>query len=160
MDDLATIAPAFVEMAHRIVWCTAATVDPSGGPRTRILHPAWDWDGDTLVGWVATSPSSPKAAHLAHERRMSLTYWAPNHDTCTADCVTSWHDDLPSREQLWQRYVEAPAPLGYDPKIVPGWESPASPSFGALQLVPSRLRVMPGSRLLKGEGQTLSWRAS
>ena len=28
--DLARVAPAFVEMAHRIVWATVATVDPQG----------------------------------------------------------------------------------------------------------------------------------
>ena len=38
-DTLETVAPAFVEMAHRIVWATAATVDTAGNPQTRILHP-------------------------------------------------------------------------------------------------------------------------
>ena len=42
--DLACVAPAFVELAHRIVWGTVATVDPEGRPRTRILHPIWEWD--------------------------------------------------------------------------------------------------------------------
>ncbi len=28
MAELAEIAPAFVDMAHRIVWATVATVDP------------------------------------------------------------------------------------------------------------------------------------
>jgi hypothetical protein len=39
MPDLATVAPAFVEMAHRIVWATVGTVDPAGRPRSRVLHP-------------------------------------------------------------------------------------------------------------------------
>ena len=47
-------AVAFVEMAHRIVWCTVATVDPNGRPRTRILHPVWVQEGDHLLGWIAT----------------------------------------------------------------------------------------------------------
>ena len=38
MDTLTAIAPAFVEMAHRIVWCTATTVDAQGRPRSRILQ--------------------------------------------------------------------------------------------------------------------------
>ena len=49
MNELAEVAPAFVEMAHRIVWCTAATVDSQGRPRSRILHPVWRWDGERLV---------------------------------------------------------------------------------------------------------------
>ena len=45
MDELKVVAPAFVEMAHHIVWCSAATIDQSGRPRSRVLHPVWDWDG-------------------------------------------------------------------------------------------------------------------
>ena len=57
MHSLDTVAPAFVEMAHRIVWCVAATTGADGGPRTRVLHPIWEWDGGTLTGWIATSPA-------------------------------------------------------------------------------------------------------
>ena len=73
MTELTTVAPAFVEIAHRIVWATAATVEPSGRPRTRILHPIWEWNGDRLVGWIATGPDTPKARHLDSEPRVSLT---------------------------------------------------------------------------------------
>ncbi|HEX9257933.1 MAG TPA: pyridoxamine 5'-phosphate oxidase family protein [Acidimicrobiales bacterium] len=158
MEDLETVAPAFVEMAHSIVWCTAATVDTAGRPRTRVLHPIWEWDGTELVGWIATSPTSLKAKHLARLPRMSCTYWATNHDTCTADCDTSWHDE--ARERLWQLYTEAPAPLGYDPRMIPGWESPSSPGFGALRLRPTRLSLMPGSLLMQGTGRAMAWQAS
>ena len=63
MHPLAAVAPQFVEMAHRIVWCVAATVDASGAPRTRVLHPVWEWDeaAGQLTGWIATGPQSPKA---------------------------------------------------------------------------------------------------
>ena len=152
------VAPAFVDMAHRIVWCTVATVDPSGAPRTRVLHPIWAFDGERLTGWIATSPSSVKAGHLAHEARVSLTYWAPDHDTCTADCATVWEDDPADRARGWQRFAEGPAPVGYDPAIIPGWTSPASPEFGVLRLEPQRLRVMPGSVLLTAQGEVLSWK--
>jgi hypothetical protein len=50
MSDLATVAPAFVAMAHRIVWATVATVDGDERPRGRILHPFWEWDGTALAG--------------------------------------------------------------------------------------------------------------
>ena len=86
MHPLSTVAPEFVEMAHRIVWCVVGTTDAGGLPRTRVLHPIWEWDGHELTGWIATSPNSPKAADLSVMPEMSITYWAPNHDTCTADC--------------------------------------------------------------------------
>jgi hypothetical protein len=60
MTALTQVAPAFIEMAHRIVWASAATVDTRGRPRSRILHPIWQWDGERLVGWIATSPSPAK----------------------------------------------------------------------------------------------------
>ena len=60
MQDLATVAPAFIEMAHRIVWSSVATVDSKGRPRSRILHPIWQWDGAQLLGWVATRPTGLK----------------------------------------------------------------------------------------------------
>ena len=47
MVALNDIAPAFVKMAHQIVWCTAATVDAQGRPRSRVLHPMWQWQGGT-----------------------------------------------------------------------------------------------------------------
>lgn len=46
--DLAEIAPAFIEVAHRIVWCTVATVDLNDRPRTGVLYPIREWDGRRL----------------------------------------------------------------------------------------------------------------
>jgi Pyridoxamine 5'-phosphate oxidase len=159
MSALAEIAPAFVAMAHRIVWCTVATVTPSGAPSSRVLHPIWEWDGWSLTGWVATSPQSPKAAHLASHPKVSLTYWDATHDTCTADCAASWENTEAGRADGWRRFAEGPEPVGYNPAIIPGWTSPAAPSFGVLRLTPERLRLMPGSLMLRGEGALLSWRA-
>ena len=56
MADLRTVAPAFVEMAHEIVWASVATVGSDGRPRSRVLHPYWEFDGNNLVGWIATGP--------------------------------------------------------------------------------------------------------
>jgi hypothetical protein len=159
MSTLAETVPAFVEMAHRIVWATAATVDLGGKPSTRILHPIWLWDDTSLSGWIATSPMSPKAKHLAANQSMSITYWTPIHDTCTVDCNTTWETSPEQLEAGWNRFAEAPAPVGYDPAIIPGWESPASPGFGILRLEPTRLRVMPGEFMAHGRGQLLNWRA-
>lgn len=156
---LETVAPAFVEMAHRIVWCTVATVDSAGNPRTRILHPIWEWDGERLTGWIATDPTSLKAAHLAEHPVISLTYWSPNHDTCSAECRTEWTNDPASRQAGWDRFVNGPEPVGYVPSIIPYWTDPQAERFGILRLEPIRLRVMPGSMMAAGTGELLTWTA-
>jgi hypothetical protein len=159
MSTLAETAPAFIETAHRIVWCTVATVDAGGAPRTRVLHPIWEFDGEQLTGWVATGPTSVKSRHLAHEPRVSLTYWDATHDVATADCTTVWELDPESRHRGWRRFADAPAPVGYDPAIIPGWTDPDAEAFGILRLEPTALRVMPGSLLTQGQGELRSWRA-
>ena len=50
----------------------------------------------------------------------------------------------------------APEPLGYDPARF--WAGPTSASFAALRLEPWRLRLMPGSVMLRREGEVLTWR--
>jgi hypothetical protein len=158
VPDLEPVATAFVEMAHRIVWCSAATVDPKGRPRSRILHPVWVWDGDALIGWVGTEPTPVKRAHLGHSPFVSLNYWAPNHDTCTAECRADLLLDDETKQQTWNLLKSAPAPVGYDPAIIPAWsDGPTSTAFSALRLDPWRLRVMPGSVMMTGQGEVLSW---
>jgi hypothetical protein len=158
MSDYRATAEAFVAMAHRIVWCSAATVDAMGRPRTRILHPLWLWDGDQLTGWIATGPTPTKRAHLEHSPFVSLNYWTPEHDTCVAECRVEWAFDDATRAHVWDLFANGPAPVGYDPAIVPAWkDGPASAAFAALHLDPWRLRVMPGSAMLGGGGETLTW---
>lgn len=158
MTELETVAPAFVTMAHRIVWCTVATVDPDGTPRTRILHPVWAWDGDCLTGWIATGPTPVKRAALEHSPTLSCSYWSPDHDTCSAECDAEWIVDDEGRRAVWDRFVQAPPPVGYDPAIIPPWAAgPTSPAFAGLRLDPYRLRVFPGTVLLEGRGDVLSW---
>jgi hypothetical protein len=153
MSDLALVAPAFVEMAHRIVWCTVATSGADGTPSTRVLHPIWEWDGIILTGWIATSPQSPKAADLAVQPAVSLTYWTPTQDTCTADCDTAWETSDAERRAGWDRFANGPSPVGYDPSIIPPWTSPRVEAFGILRLEPTRLRVQPAAVLLEGRGE-------
>ncbi len=159
MPTIDEVAPAFLEMAHRIVWCTVATVSASGHPSTRVLHPVWEFDGARLTGWIATSPNSPKATDLEANPTVSLTYWDPTHDTCTATCAAIWETSPEERRTGWDRFVNAPAPVGYVPSIIPQWPTPDAPEFGILRLEPTSLRLMDGSLMLRGEGRMLTWRA-
>jgi hypothetical protein len=159
MNVLAEVAPAFVEMAHQIVWCSAATIDSKGRPRSRVLHPIWEWDGSNLVGWIATSPTKIKRAHLKASPYMSLNYWTSSHDTCAAECHASWALDDKTRTRVWNLFREEPKPVGYDPAIVTVWESPTSEAFAVLKLEPWRLRVFPGTVFWGQGGEVLNWRA-
>jgi hypothetical protein len=160
MQDLDVVAPAFVEMAHRIVWCSVASVDAAGRPRSRVLHPIWEWSDGQLIGWIGTGPTPTKRAHLEASPYLSLNYWDSNQDTCVAECRAEWRFDLEMREQVWEAYKAAAPPLGYDPAIIPTWDSPASDSFAVLRLEPWRLRVFPGSVLLAQQGDVLVWQAN
>lgn len=157
MHDLTQVAPAFVEMAHRIVWASAATVDTQGRPRSRVLHPIWQWDGSELVGWIATGPTPTKQAHLKASPHISLNYWLPSQDTCVAECRATWAFDDETRRMVWDMFANTPPPLGYNPTIIPVWTSPTVPEFAALRLEPWRLRVFPGSVLLGQGGEVLTW---
>jgi hypothetical protein len=160
VTSLEKIAPAFIEMAHSIVWASAATVDANGLPRSRVLHPIWEWDGTDLFGWIATVPSPVKKAHLAVHPQMSLNYWTPSQDTCSAECLVEWYLDDETRAAVWDKFANAPAPVGYDPRIIPQWaDGPTSADFAALRLAPYRLRVMAGAVMMKGEGAPLLWSA-
>jgi hypothetical protein len=157
MNKLSETAPAFVEMAHRIVWCSAASVDTTGRPRSRILHPIWEWDGSHLAGWIATGPTPIKRAHLDASPYLSLNYWTPSHDTCVAECAVTWAFDDNTRTRVWNLFCNAPAPVGYDPAMIPGWEGPTCEAFAVLRLEPWRLRVFPGTVLLGQGGDVLTW---
>ena len=159
MNSLIETAPAFVEMDHRIVWCSAATVDARGRTHSRILHPIWQWDGEQLVGWIATGPTAIKRAHLKANPYISLNYWTTTHDTCVADCRASWAFDDETRTMVWNLFLNGPQPVGYNPAIVPAWTSPTVEAFAALRLQPWHLRVFPGSVLMGQGGTVLNWKA-
>ena len=161
MTPLEQIAPAFVEMAHQIVWASVATVDPNGYPRTRILHPIWEWDGTDLFGWIATVPTPLKKTHLAAHPQVSVSYWTTTHDTCSADCLVEWYLDDETRTAVWDKFANGPEPVGYDPRIIPMWaDGPTSDQFAVWRLSPYRIRVMPSTVMTKAEGAPLTWSSS
>ena len=160
MSDLATIAPPFIEIAHRIVWASVATIDRQDRPRSRLLHPYWEWDGRELVGWILTGPTPVKRAHLERSPFVSVNYWDASHDVATAECAATWVLDDDERTRLWRLFENAPSPVGYDPATIPAWkDGPTSDAFAALRLEPWRLRVMPGTVALEGRGDVLTWAA-
>ena len=156
MTTLAEIGQPFVDMAHQIVWCTVATVDKQGRPRSRVLHPIWEFDGAHLVGWIATGATPIKVSHLQASPYVSCNYWSPQQDTCMAECSAQWVEDASTKAAVWEKFVNGPEPVGYDPAMIPGWENATSASFAALKLTPWRVRVMPAAAMLTGEG-TLLW---
>ena len=144
------IEPEFMARVRRIAWCTVATVDRRGRPRTRILHPIWE--GST--GWIATGPQSHKAKHLAKNPYVSLSYWDPQHQNIYADCRAEWVEDAGERRRIWELYKSTPPPLGYDPGMI--WTGgPDDPAFGVLKLTPWRIEL---SELVPG-GNHRVWHA-
>jgi len=68
------VARDFVAITYRVVWCSVATVGPTGRPRSRVLHPYWEMTGGHVRGWAVTRPTPLKLAHLAHCPYVSCSY--------------------------------------------------------------------------------------
>jgi hypothetical protein len=144
----------FIEVAHRIVWCTVATVDQHDRPRSRILHPVWELTDDGLAGWITTRPTPLKRAHLEHSPYVSCSYWDATQDVAVAECRAEWAQD---KRHAWDLFRAAPEPLGHDPyKIWP--DGPGNPDAGVLRLTPWRIRVA-GMETLLGRAPALTWTA-
>ena len=141
-DDIET---KFRQVTDRIVWCTFATVDRSGKPRSRILHPIWE--GHT--GWIATGRHSHKEKHLASNPFVSLTYWDPAHEQAMIDCEATWEDNLDEKQRVWTLFRETPPPLGYELGML--WKDVEDPTFGLLRLRPWRISVGSLSDVMAGK---------
>jgi general stress protein 26 len=138
VKSFSEIETEFMARISRIVWCTVATVDTAGRPRTRILHPIWEG----ATGYIATGRHSLKAKHLAKNADVSLCYWDPKQDIVYVEARTEWLDDVADRRRIWDLYKNTPPPLGYDPAIIPPWkDGPESPEFGVLKLAPRRIEL-------------------
>jgi hypothetical protein len=145
----------FVEIAHRVVWCTLATVDDRGRPRSRLVHPVWKIEpGGELVGRVASRRGSPKSAHLAGAPFASCSYWDPAHDVAVAECRAAW-DEKPERS--WHVFSDPPAPVGFDPAAMFAGGL-GSPDAGVIVLRPWRLRWGRAADLAAGRPHSV-WTA-
>lgn len=129
------IEDEFMARVRRIVWCTVATVDRQGRPRSRILHPIWE--GST--GYIATGRETLKTKHIARNPYVSLSYWDQQHQQVYADCRAEWDDRPEEKRRIWDLYGSTPPPLGYDLKMI--WSSPEDPTLGILKLTPWRIEL-------------------
>lgn len=108
---------AFVDIAHRVVWASVATVDRRGRPR--VLHPYWQRVGDGPVGWVFTRPTPLKVAHLAAAPYASCSYWEPaGHESAVAECAADLVDDADTRRLVWDLFENAGPPVDHPPAHV------------------------------------------
>ncbi|MEC3976477.1 pyridoxamine 5'-phosphate oxidase family protein [Amycolatopsis sp. H20-H5] len=134
----ADLLDGFVRVAHRIVWCSLATVDRRGRPRSRVVHPYWEREGAGLTGWVFTRPTPLKQAHLARTPYVSCSYWDSANEVAVAECGAVYADDETSRRHVWSLFAEAAEPLGYDPKML-GGDDALDQGITVLRLTPWRL---------------------
>jgi general stress protein 26 len=156
VTDFAEIADEFTKRVSRIVWCTVATVDTKGRPRTRILHPIWETDGG-LAGYIATGRQSLKEKHLARNPHVSLTYWDQAHEQVYVEATAEWADEASEKRRIWDLYKATPPPYGYDPAMI--WrEGPGQPDFGVLRLTPRRVELYGLADLMAGRPPAV-WRA-
>jgi len=143
--SFADIADDFHARIARIVWCTMATVDRKGRPRTRLVHPIWEG----ATGWIATGRRSHKAKHLARNPNVSLSYWDQEHQQVYVDAVAAWVDDPAEKLRVWELYKGTPPPYGYDPQII--WRNgPDDPDYGLLKLTPWRIELFSLRDMITG----------
>lgn len=140
--ELAELVADLEEVVRRIVWSVVSTVDRAGRPRSRVMHPVWDFVA--MTGVVGTRRTPVKVAHLAARPAVSCAYWSPDHDAAFLDCEASW---VPEEELggAWEELGK-----GYDPGEL--WpEGPGGGGFAALRLRPYRVQVVRAEVLGAGE---------
>jgi general stress protein 26 len=135
---------AVAAASAKATWCALATVHHRS-PRVRIVHPTWQ--GDVL--WVATSPGSPKARHIATNAEVDVQFQVAPPDFVHV-CVRGRAElcnDAATRRICWNA-------MDYDMSaFFPG--GPEDPSFVAVRIVPQRVELS----LMFGTQNKRVWRA-
>ena len=113
--------PAFVEMAHRIVWCSAATVDARGRPRSAHPPPAVAVGGrrpDRLDRHRTDAPEAgpPRRASVRVAHVLGTRTTTPARPSAVPSSSTT----TTTRTEVWDTFVAAPAPVGLRPVDHPG----------------------------------------
>jgi len=151
VSHFSEIEEEFIQRAHKMVWCNAATVDSKQRPRSRILHPIWE--GST--GWIATHRHSFKSKHLGHNPYVSLAYITEVTKPVYVDCTAEWVEDMAQKHRIWTLFKNTPPPLGFDPAT--DWPSADHESFGLLKLTPWRIALVTFPAASHDVGQRI-WR--
>jgi len=150
--SFADVADTFRARVERTVWCTMATVDRRGRPRSRIVHPIWEG----ATGWLLTGRTSTKGRDLDRSPFTSFTYWDQVNEQVHVDCGTTWIEDLTERARVWNLFKDTPSPVGYDPGLF--FKAPDDPTCGVLRLTPRRLELWSIEDLMNGRPPKV-WRA-
>lgn len=129
------IQDEFIKRIQNAVYCTMATVDRAGRPRSRVMHPIWDGP----IGWVISWPASHKAKHLQRNPYVSLAYIQDKVHPVYVDCRAEWIHDVDEKKRIWKLHAETPPPLGFDPE--PHYGTIDHPYFGLLRFTPWRITL-------------------
>ena len=141
IDDLTGLDPEFSERVQQTIWCTMATVDRRGRPRSRIVHPMWETPlHNHAIAFVLSPRNSFKGKHLAAHPHVSLSYWHPKLGPLYVDCRAEWVDDPHEKTRAWDLFRSTPRMYGYDPATF--WSGgPTNPENGVLRLTPWRAEI-------------------
>ena len=131
----ADVEVEFLERIQKAVYCSMATIDRKGRPRSRIIHPVWDGP----IGWVISWPESHKAKHLKHNPYVSLAYIPDKNKPVYVDAVAEWIDDVEEKNRIWELHKTTPPPLGFDPQ--PHYGNINHQYFGLLRFTPWRIEL-------------------
>ena len=140
------IESEFMQRVTKAVYCSMATIDRKGRPRSRMMHPIWD--GPT--GWVISWPESHKAKHLQANPYVSLAYIQDRDKPVYVDCSAEWIDEVREKERIWKLHQTTPPPLGFDPQ--PHYGTVHHRYYGLLRFRPWRIE------LGKLQGEPIIWR--
>lgn len=148
VSSFAEIRSEFERRIASAVYCSVATVDRRGRPRSRIMHPVWD--GST--GWVVSWPESHKAKHIGSHPFVSLAYVQDSRRPVYVDCHANWVHDQATQQHVWDLHGSTPPPVGFD--LEPHYGSIDGPYFGVLRFIPWRIE------LAELGGEPVVWRPS
>ena len=135
VTTFADMKAEFMERIQKAVYCSMATIDRKGRPRSRIIHPVWDGP----IGWVISWLESHKAKHLKHNPYVSLTYIPDKNKPVYVDAVAEWIDDVEEKNRIWELHKTTPPPLGFDPQ--PHYGNINHQYFGLLRFTPWRIEL-------------------
>ncbi len=140
VEDFADLEDDFFDVTDEIIWCTVATVDRSGRPRSRIMHVAWAVEDGSPVGRITTRRTPLWTEHLAADPFVSCTYWTPRHRVIYADCQAAWVEDADAKQHAWDVMAPKALCLGFDPwSAWPGGH--LDPTFEVVRVDPWRVQV-------------------